>query len=143
MDEYLKKRIQKMQNLCLKFIFNIKKGERWSSTTLREKIKWLSMNERRTLDGLSLLFKIVKGNAPDYLKDLFTLTSEISNIPTRTHPKNIWIPNHHLSAIHRKSFRFTIPRIWNDLPENIKNCSTVNTFKKHIKLAILNKSLRF
>ena len=143
MDEYLKRRIQKIQNLCLKFIFNVKKGERWSSATLRKKINWLSMNERRTLNGLSLLFKIVKGNAPDYLKDMFTLTSELSNIPTRTHPKNIWIPNHHVSAIHRKSFRFTIPRIWNGLPDNIKNCNTVNNFKKHIKLALLNGSLKF
>ena len=143
MDEYLKKRIQKIQNLCLKFIFDIKKGERWSSTTLRKKIKWLSMNERRTLNGLSLLFKMLKGNAPEYLKDLLTLTSEISEIPTRTYPKNIWIPNHHISSIHRKSFRYEIPRIWNILPENIKNCNTVNTFKKHIKLSLLNDSLRF
>ena len=87
MDEFLKKRIQKIQNLCLKFIFNTKKGERWSSATLRKNIKWLSMNEK-TLNGLSLLFKMLKGDAPDYLKDLLTLTSEISDIPTRTYPKN-------------------------------------------------------
>ena len=56
---------------------------------ITEKIKWLSMNERRTLNGLSLLFKIVKGTAPDYLKDMFTLNSEVSNISIRTNPKNI------------------------------------------------------
>ena len=82
-------------------------------------------------------------NAPDYLKDLLTLTSEISDIPTRTYHKNIWIPNHHISSIHRKSFRYEIPRIWNNLPENLKNCNTINTYKKHIKLSLLNNSLRF
>ena len=143
LDEYLKKRIQKVQNLCLKFIFNIKKGVRWSSAELRKEIKWLSMNDRRTLDGLSLLFKILKGDAPEYLKDLFTLNSELSEIETRSCNRNIWIPNQPISAIHRKSFRFAIPRIWNNLPDNLKNFQTVNTFKKHIKSSILNNSIRF
>ena len=143
LDEYLKKRIQKVQNLCLKFIFNIKKGVRWSSAELRKEIKWLSMNDRRTLDGLSLLFKILKGDAPEYLKDLFTLNSELSEIETRSCHRNIWIPNQPISAIHRKSFRFAIPRIWNNLPNNLKNFQTVNTFKKHIKSSILNNSIGF
>ena len=142
-DMYLKKRIQKIQNLCLKFIFDIKKREHWRSLEYRKKINWLCMSDRRTLNGLSLLFKIINGQAPDYLIDLFTLISEISNRSTRSYPNNIWIPNEHLSAIHRKSFRFCIPQIWNNLPESIKNSKSLYTFKKHLKTALLNNEINF
>ena len=138
-----KKRIQKIQNLCLKFIFNIKKREHWSSAEYRKKVNWLCMNDRRTLNGLSLLFKIINGQAPDYLKDMFTLISEISDRSTRAYPNNIWIPNEHMSAIHRKSFRFCIPQIWNNLPESIKNSKSLYTFKKHLKTALLNDEIIF
>ena len=142
-DMYLKKRIQKIQNLCLRFIFDIKKREHWSSQEYRKKINWLSMSDRRTLNGLSLLFKIINGQAPDYLKDMFTFISEISDRSTRSYPNNIWIPNEHMSAIHRKSFRFSIPQIWNNLPESIKNCKSLHTFKKHIKTSLLNDEIHF
>ena len=86
------------------------------------------MKERRILNGLSLLFKTLSGIGPDYLKDMFTLVSEISERNTRTYPGNIWLPNEHISAIHLKSFRFLIPQIWNNLPEDIKRSKSLNIF---------------
>lgn len=142
-DMYLQKKIQKIQNLCLKFIFNIKKREHWSSSDLCKKIKWLSMKERRICNGLCLLFKTLNGKGPDYLRDMFSLISEISDRNTRTFPGNIWIPNEHISAIHLKSFKYFIPKIWNDLPEDIKSSKTLNTFKSKLKYAILNEEILF
>ena len=142
-DMYLQKKIQKIQNLCLKFIFNIKKREHWNSSELCKKINWLSMHDRRILNGLSLLFKTLNGNGPDYLRDMFTLVSEISVRNTRTYHGNIWLPNEHLSAIHHKSFRIYIPKVWNNLPEDIKSSKTLNTFKKKVKTALLNSTINF
>ena len=47
------------------------------------------MKNRRILNGLSLLFKTLNGKAPDYLKDMFTLISEISERDTRSYSGNI------------------------------------------------------
>lgn len=110
---------------------------------MRKKLKWLSMKERRIFNGLSLLFKTLNGKGPDYLRDMFTLISEISDRNTRTFPSNIWLPNEHISAIHRKSFKFSIPKIWNDLPEDIKSSKTLNTFKSKLKSALLNEEIVF
>ena len=140
-DIYLQKKIQKIQNQCIKFIFNIKRRERWNSADFLIKLNWLSMKDRRILNGLSLLFKTLNGKGPDYLRDLFTLVSEISERNNRTYPGNIWLPNEHLSAIHRKSFRIYIPKIWNNLPLDIKTSKSVNSFKKKIKTALLNKEI--
>ena len=138
---YLQKKVQKIQNLCLKFIFNIKKREHWSSAELRKKINWLSMKDRRILNGLSLLFKSLNGQGPDYINDMFNLVSEVSERNTRTYPRNIYIPNEHFSAIHHKSFKLFIPRIWNSLPEDIKNSKSSFTFKKKVKTALLDENI--
>ena len=127
--------------MCLKFIFNIKRREHWNSAELLKKINWLSMKDRRVLNGLSLLFKTLNGKGPDYLRDMFTLISEVSERNTRTYQGNIWIPNEHISAIHLKSFKFYIPNIWNNLPEDIKKSKSVNTFKKKVKNLLLNNEL--
>ena len=140
-DLYLQKKIQKIQNLCLKFIFNIKKREHWNCSELRKNLNWLSMSDRRVLNGLSLLFKTLNGNGPDYLRDMFTLISEISERNTRSFPGNIWIPNEHHSAVHLKSFRLYIPKVWNILPEDIKKSKSLYTFKKHVKTALLNNEI--
>jgi hypothetical protein len=141
MDIYLQKKVQKIQNLCLKFIYNIKKRQHWNSSELRKNINWLSMRDRRILNGLSLLFKTLDGKAPDYICDMFTLVSEISERDTRTYPRNIWIPNVHYSAIHLKSFKLFISKIWNALPVDIKNSKSVFAFKKRVKTALLNEEI--
>ena len=99
------------------------------------------MSDRRVLNGLSLLFKTLNGNGPDYLRDMFTLISEISERNTRSFPGNIWIPNEHHSAVHLKSFRLYIPKVWNILPEDIKKSKSLYTFKKHVKTALLNNEI--
>ena len=99
------------------------------------------MNNRRNLNGLSLLFKILKGNGPDYLRDMFTLVSEVTDRNTRTYPGNIWLPNEHHSAIHHKSFRIRIPNLWNNLPEDIKKSNTIICFKKKLKTALLTEQI--
>ena len=90
------------------------------------------MKDRRLLNGLSLLFKSLNGQGPDYTNDMFNLVSEVSERNTRTYPRNIYIPNKHFSAIHHKSFK---------LPEDIKNSKSSFTFKKKVKTALLNENI--
>ena len=99
------------------------------------------MKDRRILNGLSLLFKSLNGQGPDYINDMFNLVSEVSERNTRTYPRNIYIPNEHFSAIHHKSFKLFIPRIWSSLPEDIKNSKSSFTFKKKVKTALLNENI--
>ena len=77
-DLIAQKKIQKFQNQCVKFIFNIKWREHCDYEELRKQLGWVSMTEKRVFNGLVLLYKILQGKAPDYLKDMFTLTSEIT-----------------------------------------------------------------
>ena len=83
MDKYLKDKIQKIQNICLRFIFDIKKNVNVDHTSLRKKLNWLDMGSRRLKHGLTLIYKILHGLAPNYLRDSFTLVNEVHNVNTR------------------------------------------------------------
>ena len=138
-DKIAQKKIQKIQNICVKFIFNIKKRDHCDYEVLRKNLGWLSMTEKRIFNGLSLLYKILKGNPPAYVKDMFTLVSEIRERNLRTSPNNIWLPNENQSAIHLKAFKNYISKVWNSLPEDIKSASSLNTFKNKLTTGLLNK----
>ena len=140
-DIYLQKKIQKMQNLCIRFIFNIKKKDACDYEEYRRQLNWTDMQQTRISHSLVILYKTLKYKSPIYLSDMFTQHFEICERLTRTFGGNIWIGNSHYSVLHRKSFRIYIARIWNSLPDEIKLCGTALTFKKKIKELFLANAI--
>ena len=109
---------------------------------MREKIEWQDMKDRRIAHGITQMFKIVNGMAPNYLKDSYTLTSEIHNCNTRRASKNICIDKGITSKIHRDSFRFQMSSLYNIIPESVKNIKSVINFTNKIKELLMNESLK-
>lgn len=140
-DTSLQKKIQKIQNMCVRFIFNHRRRDNSNYKELRTKIAWLSMRDRSFLHGLVQMYKILNSKAPNYLIDSITLTSEIHAVNTRQVNNTIWIGKDTKSKIHRNSFRFYISRLYNLIPENIKNCKSVKSFKNNLTKFLLNNTL--
>ena len=140
-DKYLQGRIQRIQNICLRFIFGISKKSKCNYDELRFRHKILNMRERRILHGLTILFKVLNNHEPSYLADFFTQYHEIRTRNTRVSDLNIYQPDVHISNLHYRSFRFFIPRIWNVLPDDIKKSKTTNTFKVKVKKMLLNNKV--
>ena len=133
MDICFEKKIQKIQNMCLRFIFNIRKRDNnINYNALLVKLGWLNMKQKTIKNGLVMLYKILHGLAPNYLTDPITLTSEIHNINTRRTVDSIWLSKSITSKIHRKSFYFFMANIYNNIPEDIKKSKSVTIFKKAI-----------
>ena len=142
MTKVLQYKIQKIQNMCLRFIFNIKSKKHVSMTALRKKIGWFSMSEIRILHGLTMMYKIVNGLAPNYLSDLITFTNEIHDIQTRANiGKKIWIPKDVKTKARRNAFIFSMSTLYNKLPENIITAPSVNSFKSNIKKHMKNNKI--
>ena len=58
-DMCIQNKIQKVQDMCCRFIFDIKKSESPDYNELRNKLGWLSMKKRRDLHCLTMLYKIL------------------------------------------------------------------------------------
>ena len=123
------KKYKKSRTYVYVSYLKLKKKHHVDYTTLRNELKWLDMNSRRLKHGLTLIYKILHNLAPNYLHDTFTLVNEIHNVNTRHSNSNIWIPKTITSKIHRNAYTFEMAKIYNQIPENIKNSISVNSFK--------------
>jgi hypothetical protein len=122
-DMCLQRKIQKVQDMCCRFIFDTKKSESHDYNELRKKLGWLNMNQRRELHCLTMMYKILHNAAPNYLTDMFTYQNEVHSVNTRGSQNNhIWIDKNIKSKVHRDSFRFYAPCQYNKLPNEIKEC---------------------
>ena len=143
MDNYLKEKIQKVQNLCIHFIFDLKRKDHCNYSSYRKQLKWLDMNLRRLKHGFTLIYKILHGLAPNYLCDTFTLVNQMHNVNTRRSSNDIWINKSSTSKLHRKSYTFEMANLYNQIPEDIKNCISVNSFKKRIGEFLYTNTLAY
>ena len=53
--------------------------------------------------------------------------------------------NLHLSSVHseygKRSIKFKASNLWNKLPENLKNITSLHAFKKSLKIFLLNADI--
>ena len=134
-SEFLKLKIQKVQNSCFRFIFGLRKYDHVSSCLL--KLNTLNMNERRLLHGLSLMHRINLKIAPPYLSDRIVCNSDVHNYNTR-HRHNI-VSERVNTSMRKNSFFPYFSKLYNEVNaiENIRNVS-ITTFKKHVKAYLKN-----
>jgi hypothetical protein len=124
-NEQLKQKIQRIQNYCIRFIFSLSKRSHLSNYL--KKLNWLTMRNRQNLHVGVMMYKIIGGEAPDYLRDLFTYRSEIHTYSTRQVTGNMVEPR--CTRCSFKSFPYYASLLYNNIPSEIKFASSITTFK--------------
>ena len=84
------------------------------------------------------VFKCIHGMSPFYLSDCITMCSEaaIRNARASTSHNLLMVPYAPLD-IFKSSFSYRGPETWNALPECIRTCTSLNSFKKALKAHVL------
>lgn len=113
----LSDRLQRAQNYCIRFIFNLRRYDH--VTPYFHQLGLMKLNNLREYHTLSLLHAIIKSKSPEYLSEVFKLMSEINSYATRRGNSLLTIPRHR-TATFNKSFTVTACRLWNSLPDSIK-----------------------
>lgn len=126
------RRIQKVQNSCLRLIYGIRHRQRISHK-LRD-AKWLNMYNRRKLHMTYFFYKIVKYKSPSYLHDKISYRTDIHNINIRR--KNLLTIPRHNKQLFKRSFSYNIATCINLI--NVSGSAHSNlTFKKNYKKYLL------
>ena len=100
------------------------------SSEMFAELNWMTFPERVNYQKAVLMFKIMHGLTPSYLHNLFHFTSEIHNRSLSSTSKDILnIPKPKLE-IYRNSLTYSGSKIWNAIPENIRNGDSLPHFKK-------------
>ena len=94
-----------------------------------QQLKLLPFNEIVKFKQVSLVYKAVNGNAPQYIQTMFTNIKDNSNYSLRSSAnKKLFV-----ARTHHKSLSYTGVIMWNALPENIKSSKTFTKFKNLYK----------
>lgn len=88
---------------------------------------------------LCFMFNYTKNNKviPNALRNYFTINNTVHTHNTRARNEyHLFSVN---SNIGKKTMSFSTVKMWNDLPETLKQISSLHTFKQRIKSYLLNK----
>ncbi|KAJ4427870.1 hypothetical protein ANN_23875 [Periplaneta americana] len=90
------------------------------------------LKERRTIHSLSLLFRIMHTSTPNYLLSRFQFLTTLRN----RHQALLSIP-HHRTSLYSSSYTVEIPRLWNSLPNDVRDCRILSQFKIKLENFVL------
>lgn len=100
------------------------------SAPLLKQLNWLPLPERVKYRQSQLVFKAVKGLAPDYMCALFKSVSNVSTRTTRSNTRgDLYVPRARTN-IFKNSIAVNGAQIWNTLNPEIRKCSSLSAFKR-------------
>ena len=121
-EKYLNE-LQRIQNAAGKVVYGLFKHDHVGDTL--KNLHWLPIRERITYKILLLVYKTLNGMGPAYLGDMLKYANFNHNI-------HLVEPRVHTSMGER-AFQKCAPKLWNSIPSSIKECKTLESFKKQLK----------
>jgi hypothetical protein len=123
-------RLQKLENKCARLIYQYPRSSH--TTPLLRELHWLRISERISFKTLLYVFKSLNGLCPQYITDCLVVSRPcLGSVTTRSgHGLNFVVPRTHKCAGDR-AFSVAAPKLWNQLPMNIRMATTVDSFKNY------------
>lgn len=125
-QEHIKK-LQKVQNAAARLISMRKKHESVSDVLVN--LHWLRVEARIIFKLLVLVYKCITNVAPVCIIEL---------IDVKDATRRILAYKYFLSSYARKSFSYMAPKLWNNLPDNLRFSPTLDKFKSQLKYLLFN-----
>ena len=136
LPDYLIKKLQRLQNAAARMVMQAPKH--CHITPILKDLHWLSIRSRMHFKVLLTVYKALHGLAPIYISDLL-VRRQSSYRSTRSCEGNMLIvpPTKDMTVTWgERNFIYVGPYLWNQLPANIRNCVTLDSFKTRLKTCL-------
>jgi len=121
--------LQRVQNSAARVVAGV--ATREHITPVLVDLHWLPVAQRIRYKILLLTFKALNGLAPAYLQECLHAQSDR---PRRTqHQHLLRVPRVRCSTFGQRAFSYAAPTLWNSLPLNMRDCTSLPSFKKQLK----------
>ena len=101
---------------------------------LVKRLNLYTIGERRDYFLRTLMFKAIHGIALHYLSDCIYMHFDMHGYNTReAGSMNVYLPAVH-KEIYRNSFLYSGGKLWNELPDFVKNSTNIETFKRNYRI---------
>ena len=122
--------LQTVQNQCARIIHNLPYRE--STKLARAQMHWLPVRERINFKLSVLAYSTLSSGAPGYLKDLLTDYVPARPLRSSSDANRLVIPTTR-TKLQERCFRYAVSSQWNSLPQSIRSCTSLATFKSALK----------
>ena len=136
-SEKLIKKVQCVQNAAARILTKTRKHDH--ITPILRHLHWLPVRHRIEFKIMLLTWKALNGKAPVYLRELLKPYSTGRNF--RSEGKNLLAIPRTSTAAGDKAFSVAAPKLWNTLPLNIRDCTSLLTFKNNLKTYLFTIAL--
>lgn len=130
-------RLQSVQNSAARLITRSKKYEHISP--VMKQLHWLPVSSRITYKILLITFKALNGLAPGYISDLLQAYKPARQLRSSAR-KLLSVPTIKLATYGQRSFSHAAPVLWNSLPDSLRHCATLSSFKSNIKTYLFKQA---
>ena len=123
--------LQKIQNFAARLVLLAPCHHH--STPLREKLHWLPISERIKYKFACMCFSAISGSGPAYLSELLHVYSPSRTLRSSSDTRMLEIQQYKRKTRGFRTFSCFRPHIWNSLPQDLRHCSTLSSFKAKLK----------
>ena len=105
-----------------------------SSKARLQSLHWLPIRSRIDFKIAVLVYKCLHGKAPEYLQNLLiTFIPKKEGLILGTIIERLIVPRTEKKTFADRAFSVVGPKLWNNLPNNVKTQKDVGHFKKSLK----------
>ena len=121
-------KLQSVQNCLARVVSNA--GRYDHITPILRRLHWLPISLRVQFKIATLVFNILCNRSPSYLSEL---VKKVPQSNRRSSDKNLLVIPLMSSANGQRSFSYAAPKVWNSLPQSIRDCTSVSSFRNKLK----------
>ena len=130
-------KLQRVQNCAARLITGTRKHDH--ITPVLKDLHWLPVKQRIDYKVAVLAFRHFEGTLPVYLSN--TLSTYHPRRSLRSVAQKILtIPKRNMKSVGERSFSFYAPTVWNSLPTELRNVSTLASFKSGLKTFLFRQA---
>ena len=123
--------LQKIQNFAARLVLLAPRHHH--STPLLEKLHWLPISERIKYKVVCMCFSAINGSGPAYLSELLHVYTPSRTLRSSSDTRMLEIQKYKGKTHGFRTFSCFGPHIWNSLPQDLRHCSTLSSFKAKLK----------
>ena len=126
-------------NLSTKFKTFLQDSSSWHLiittylTPLLKKLHWLPISERIKYKVACMCFNAINESGPAYLSELLHIYTSSCTLHSSLDSRMLKIQQCKRKTHGFRTFTYFGPYVWNSLPQNIKQCSTLPSFTTKLK----------
>ena len=123
--------LQKIQNFAARLVLLAPRHHQ--ATPFLEKLHWLPISERIKYKVACMCFSAINGSGPAYLSELLHVYTPSRTLRSSSDTRMLEIQQYKRKTHGFRTFSCFGPHIWNSLPQDLRHCSTLSSFKAKLK----------